>query len=285
VKFVAEAMQQLTAESQLIRNRAATGPVNRDQTFRQLKATLEKLGQKREVIKLHRPKLDAKVVWAKFSSAQYNLNALNDLQFRTLCTDEETAIRPEFVGALEEVPEKLNRSRCLYGVVIAYFTGWRTQDVPARIERLLLSVFENYEGKNPIVRRWLKNRDLFSERSAMFLADETCSAHNKVDDILNLYYVNRLSKLGLQARAATARLGSRHFRSLERSHDDEWSLRTLRWLTEQVLTDLILPDAFSETISSLILSESAKRSEGFQRALRYTEPQKARRSSTSGNGA
>jgi hypothetical protein len=39
-------------------------------------------------------------------------------------------------------------------------------------------------------------------------------------------------------------------------------------MTERVLSDLTLLDAFSEAVSSLILSDSAKRSEGFQRALR-----------------
>ena len=55
---------------------------------------------------------------------------------------------------------------------------------------------------------------------------------------------------------------------MESRRDDEWSLRFLQWITEKVLSDLTLPDAFSEAVSSLILSDSAKRSERFQRALR-----------------
>ena len=45
-------------------------------------------------------------------------------------------------------------------------------------------------------------------------------------------------------------------------------MRYLKWVTEGVLSDLTAAEDFAYAISALILSDSAKRSEDFQRALR-----------------
>jgi EH_Signature domain len=263
------ALRQMAAEAQVISHRSALPPVNAQQACLQLSGTLRKLRQARTVIKLDRPKLDAAAVWEKFAAARYALSALDGLQFRTLCCAEETALRPEFVAALVKDPERLKRNRCLYGVVNSYFAQWRTMKDPSTVERLLLSVLAGHSVKNLVVKKWLTSKPLFSEQAATFLAEEICSGQKTVDKVLRAHNVGPLTKLGLAARALAAKVACESLRRLERTRTDEWSLNYLVWITGKVFSDLTLPDAFSGAISSLILSESATRSETFQRAVRF----------------
>ena len=268
MNFTLRALQQLGAEEHVIRNRAALAPVSGEQACRQLSGTLQKLRQKLTVVKLDRPKLSAERVWSAFAASEYDLGALDGLQFRTLCSDEKTALRPQFITALTRNRDKLKRSRCLYGMVNAYFSDWRDMDDPATVEQLLRSVFASASDKNPVVQKWRECKPLFSEHSVTFLADEICAGQKAVDDTLEDYYVGPLTKLGRSVRDSAARAACEHFRRTERSRDSEWGVRYLQWMTERLLSDLTRKDAFYYAISSLILSDSAKRSEGFQRALR-----------------
>jgi hypothetical protein len=261
------ALQQLGAEAQVIRHRAAAPAVDGQRACRFLRGALDKIRDKRLVIKLDRPKLEVKTVWAKFAASGYDLSSLDKLQFRTLCSAEEAALHPEFLGALTRSPEMLLRCRCLYGMVTCYFAEWRTMEDPAAAERLLPYIFRRYEGKNPVVQKWQACPSLFSERAAAFLAHEICSDQKAVDDVLRWFYIGATTKLGLCVRASAAKSACEYLQRMEGSRDAEWSLRCLRWITEGVLSDLTPPDAFSESISSLILSQSAKRDESFQRAL------------------
>jgi len=269
VNFTLGALQKLAAEEHVIRNRAALAPVNGPQACRQLSGTLQKLRQKLTVMKLDRPKLSAEHVWSAFAASEYDLGALDGLQFRTLCSDEKTALRSPFITALMRNREKLKRSRCLYGMVNAYFSEWREMDDPAIVEQLLTSVFASYSGKNPVVQKWRESTRLFSEHAVAFLVDEICAGQKAVDDAVKDYYVGPLTKLGRSVRDSAARSACEHLRRTERSRDSEWSVRYLQWMTERLLSDLTRKDAFYYAISSLILSESAKRSETFQRALRF----------------
>jgi hypothetical protein len=131
-----------------------------------------------------------------------------------------------------------------------------------------MSVFARNDANNLVVRQWLGSKALFSERAAEFLSEEICSDQNSVDDVLLEHYVGSLTKLGRSVRASAASSACEYLGRMEGRRDDEWSLRFLQWITERVLSDLTLPDAFSEAVSSLILSDSAKRSEGFQGDLR-----------------
>ena len=268
MNFTSGALQQLAAENQVIRHRAALPLVDGQRACLQLGSTLQKLRQKLSVVKVDRPKLDVERVWSDFSAARHDLGALDGLQFRALCSAEKTALRPEFIAALARNPERLKRSRCLYGMVISYFSEWREMKNPAAVERLLTAVFGTYNGKNPVVHKWHISERLFSENAASFLAGEICGGQKTVDEVLKNYYVGPLTRLGLSVRAAAARSAGEHLRRMEGSRDNEWSIRYLQWMTEGVLSDLTASDAFADAITSLILSESASRSETFQRALR-----------------
>ena len=268
MNFTSGALQQLAYEAVVIRQRADVAPVNVQQACRQLSDTLLALRHKGAVVRNHPTKLDAERVWSKFAAARFELSALSDLEIRTLCCVTEIALRHQLVKALERRPETLRRSRCLYGMVNSYFWAWRTMESPISIEVLLTSAFASYRGKNPVVLKWWSNKALFSERAVSMLTEEVCSGQKAIDEVLSAYYVGPLSKLSLDLRASVVKSACEHLRRMETSRDDEWSLSYLQWITERVLSELTPSDAFSESVASLILSESAKRSERFQRALR-----------------
>jgi hypothetical protein len=268
VNFTLEAFQQLTAETQVIRHRAGLPLIDGHHACQQLTGALKKLRQKLSVVKLDRPKLDVDRVWAAFVASKQDLGALDGLQFRTLCSAEKTALQLEFVAALARNPQMLSRSRCLYGIVNSYFSEWRQMKNPAAVESLLKGVFRSFGGKNPVVQTWRSNGRLFSDEAATFLAGQICDEQKTVDEALKTYYVGSLTKLGLSVRAAAARSAGTRLHRLEGSRDSEWSIRYLKWVTEGVLSDLTTPDDFAYAISALILSNSAKRSETFQQALR-----------------
>jgi hypothetical protein len=268
LKFTLGALQQLTAEAQVIRHRGALPLIDGRQACRHLGSTLEKFREKGTTVKLDRPKLNVQQVWSTFAAARFELNALNGLEFRTLCSAEETALRPEFIAALVRNPAKLKRSRCLYGLVNNYFSGWRAMQNPSSVENLLRSAFTSYEGRNPVVQKWSTSTFLFSSEAASSLAEVICSEQKGVDDALKTHYVGPLTKLGLMARTSATISAGQNFRQLERSHNEEWSLRYIQWMIEKLFSDLTSPEAFSATVSLLITSESAKRSEVFRRALR-----------------
>ena len=269
MNLTSEALRQLTAEAQVIGHRAAVAPVSTHHACQQLSAALQKLREKRTVIKLDRPKMNVKAAWSKFAAAQYDLNALDGLQFRALCCAEETAVLPELVAAIARDPDRLKRNRCLYGMVNGYFAEWRTMEQPGKLERLLVSAFEKHSAKNPVVQKWVADKRLFSEEAAAFLALEVCISEKAVDEVLHERYIGPLTKLGISARALAAKFACEVLQQKETARGGEWSFHYLQWITEKVLSDLTLPDAFSSAVSSLILSESAKRSETFQRALRF----------------
>jgi len=268
VNFALGALQQLAAENQVIRHRAALPLVDGKHSCQQLGSVLQKLRQKLTVVKVDRPKLDVESVWSDFAAARHDVDAMDGLRFRALCSSEKTALRPEFIAALARNPEKLKRSRCLYGIVISYFSEWREMKNPSAVEDLLMAVFGSYHGRNPVVHKWHTSEKLFSQYGATFLAEEICAGQKSVDEVLKGHYVGPLTRLGLSVRAMAAKSAGEHLRHLEKSRDQDWSLRYLQWITESVLSDLTPSDAFAEAITALILSESAKRSEGFQRALR-----------------
>jgi hypothetical protein len=268
LNFTLRALQQLAAENEVIRHRAALPVVDGNHACQQLSRTVKKLSQKLSVVALDRPKLDVERVWSAFEAANYDLGAMDGLQFRALCSAEKTALRPEFIAALTRNPEKLKRSRCLYGVANSYFSEWREMKNPATVEGLLTTVFASYNGKNPVVTKWHQAGRLFSKESATLLSAEICDGQLPVDDVLKTYYVGPLTKLGRSVRDLAARAAGEHLRSIEGRRDTEWSLRYLQWMTESVLSDLTSQDSFCHAVSSLILSESAKRSESFQRAAR-----------------
>ena len=192
---------------------------------------------------------------------------MDRLEVRTLCSSEDTALRPELIDALQADASVLLNDRCLHGFVTRYFAEWRTMAQPETVEALLRSVFARYTGKNPAVQGWAKALSLFSERASDVLAEEICAKRSKVNDVLKANYIELVTGLANATRDATAALACQQFRKEEKRHDEEWQLQYLRWFTEQVLPD-VSQKSLCAAASWLILSGSARQSVTFQQSLR-----------------
>src|SRR5260370_29797651 len=179
------------------------------------------------------------------------------------------ALRPMFVAALVKEPERLGRTRCLYGIVNAYFAHWRTMKDPNVVEGLLTAGLEKCAAGTLVVGKWLASKSLFSDQAASVLAEEICSRQKLVDEVLHDHNVSPVTKLGVSARDLAAMVACENLRKVETTRKDDGTVKYLTWITGKVLSDLTSPDAFYAAVSALILSESAKRSETFQRALRF----------------
>ena len=85
MNFTLEAFQQLTAEAQVIRQRAALPAIDGKQTCKALGDTLDKFRKQKSTVKLDVPKLEVKLVWATFAAGRFELDGINQLEFRALC--------------------------------------------------------------------------------------------------------------------------------------------------------------------------------------------------------
>ena len=122
-------------------------------------------------VKSSAPPLDPKRVWHRFEASRGDLNNLNGLEIRTLCTAEEFATKPVFVEALHAQPEHLKNGRCLYAMVNSYFVRWREMEKPDTLEALLTNAINRYPRKSPVIERWGGAHSLFSARAAEALAE------------------------------------------------------------------------------------------------------------------
>ncbi len=138
-----------------------------------------------------------------------------------------------------------------------------------RLKACWLQCSRAMESGTPSLRNGERMGCSFSERAAVFTASLICQGRKTVDEVLRDHYIEPLTKLAKSVRDTAARVACQKLSELEKSQDNEWSLCYLRWMTEGVLSDLTSQDAFCHTVSSLILSESARRAESFQRALRH----------------
>lgn len=268
MNFTRAALQQLGAEGYIIRQHASSVVVEAERAVHHLAAELDKLRKRASTIPTSSPTVDVSAIWAKLDAARFDLGGLDEVEFRVLCCDEETSVRGEFVAALEKHPERLRRARCIYGLVNGYFAGWRSMAAPERLEGVLRRCLERNSGSNLVLTKLRKHPELFSPEAATFLATKIVTEQIKVEEVLERHLVGPVTKLGIAARGEVALSACARFRREEKQKDSEWSLHFLKWLTEQVLTDLTPQDIFARVISSLILSESAKICEPFQHALK-----------------
>ena len=262
------ALGQLKQESDGFHRQARLPPANVQAACKQLAGTIESFRKLAGSVDVERPRIDVAATWSMFVASAHDLNSLDALRFRALCSSEDTALRPEFIHALTRNPGRLKRSGCLYGLVGCYFSQWRGMTEPNAVEALILRACGLYGGKNPVVQCWLRNQPIFSAEAASHLTKKVVHGRLKVDDVLREHHVGLYSKLALVVRAESARSAVAAFLSLEHSQSEEFALQYLDWMITAVFSDLTMPDAFGSAVSSLILCESARRWESFRRGLR-----------------
>jgi EH_Signature domain len=283
MKNILVALDRLKAEPVVIRTMPLASPVEAQWECSRLLNTRNALRAASSDARVYAPPLNPHEVWEKFRAAGFAAEALNGLEFRTLCTSAETAIKPELIQAIRRTPERLRRSIYLYGLVNAYFTNWRNMTNPAAMENVICSACASFtrasfKRRNPVIEQWRKSEFLFSGRAEKSLAerifDGTVDYQKSVEGVLKAHHVGPTTRLGRLAQASAARATVAHFRRSETvgGHEsilrnDESIVQFLQWMTNKILTDTLMPDTLCSAVSSLILSKSAERSEVFRRAL------------------
>jgi len=268
MKRVLEALRVLSAELEMMRRNLLAKGLDGLKECAPLIKTRDDLRSRLGAVKSLVPPLDPNQVWQRFQSSRGDLNKLNSLEFRTLCSADEFAVRPAFVQALQSRPEYLKASRCLYAMVNSYFNRWREMAAPEELERLLKTAIARHPRASPAIQRWRGAKSLFSVEAAKKLADFVVDRQSNTEAVLKLQYVGPVTRLGLMTHAKAAELASQRFRKVESSSDEQTNLRYLEWMIKDVLTETLMSGALHAAVSSLILSQSAERSESFQHTLR-----------------
>jgi hypothetical protein len=268
MKNALDALQLLKAEPKIIRHNPLAMRLDGLKECAPLIKSRDDLRSRVGTVKSVTPPLEPKRVWQRFESNGGDLNELNSLEFRTLCTAHEFAVQPKFVQALQSRPEYLNTSRCLYALVNSYFSRWREMASPEDLELLLKNAIALHPRASPAIQRWRSAQSLFSAEAAEKLADFVVDRQSKIETVLKLQYVGLVTRLALMTHAKAAELASQRFRDVESGSDEQTNLRYLEWMIKDVLTETLMPGALHAAVSSLILSRSAERSASFQQTLR-----------------
>ena len=268
MKKVLEALQLFKAEPEIIRRSALASRLDGLNECGPLIKARDDLRSHTGTMKVVAPPLDPKRVWARFEASGGDLDKLNSLEFRTLCTADGLAIRPKFIQALHSQPGRLKKIRCLNALVNSYFNRWREMENPEELEDLLKRAIANYPRKIPAIERWRGAQSLFSAQAAERLAEFVVDRQSNIEGVLKLQYVGPATRLGRLAHAKTAELASRQFQQAESSSNEQANFRYLEWMIKEVLTDTLMPGVLHAAVSSLILSRSADKSEAFQQTLR-----------------
>lgn len=262
-----KALRTLAGEPELIRHAPLSRKLDPLKECRGLVHLREKFRADAQQVKVTPSRLDSKVIWHRFQNGGYDLDSLNSLEVRTLCTSDEAAVHPRFVEALSKRPEALRRSLCLYGLVNAYFSRWRSMDSPEELERVLKNAIARYPRVTPAISRWRSAPSLFSSEAAERLAEFIAERKSEVANVLRLQYVGLATRLAVHTRERAAEISAKRLRGSELTADPATNLRYLQWMIKEVLADGSPVGAIRKAASLLILSDSADRSHEFQQIL------------------
>ena len=268
MKNLLAALDRLRTEQQTLGRSLLSGRLDPVKECQPLLISLDGLRKAAIRAPVRKPALDSAEVWRVFQAENYQLSALDSLQIRSLCTTQTTALNPRFVDALATNPEVLRRSLCLYGVVNAYFSAWRTMDFPEKLEFVIQSAVEKQTETNPVIQVWRRSPVLFSENAANYLAQSIVRSRSNIRQALERFFVGAGTTLALHVRAAVAAQAVDHFQRQESVGSEESNLGYLDWMIREVLPPPLLNDPYESAVGNLILSKSAQKSAGFQERLR-----------------
>lgn len=268
MRHIREALLLLRGEPEIIRRSPLAKTLDAAAECKPLIECRDALRREIGAFKPSPPPLDPEKVWQRFESSGANIYLLNGLEFRTLCSAPEYAIRPTFTKALEDHTDRLKRGLCLKGLVHSYFSRWRSMEQPEVLERLIKGALDRYPRPGPVIAKWRGEPSLFSASAANGLAEVAVARKFDFETLLQLQYVPRGPGLAMQAQARGAELAVAHLRALEAGSDKDSALSFLNWMIAHILTDTLLLGALYTASSALILSRSAEVSGPFQEAVR-----------------
>jgi hypothetical protein len=214
--------------------------------------------------------LEPKQVWKYWQACGFDLDALDGLQIRTLCTCEETALEPALIAELGKRPQILRRSICLFGIAVAYFSKWRTMASPELVERLLNKSLSSAEKPGSVLSMWRRHQNLFSRDAAEYLAQEIVNGKREFREVLDEKLVPLTSSLSVAVSARAAELAVTNFRQKEASLNEEQKMQELRWLVANTWGAPVPTESFYAAASNIVMSKAAEQSDLFRSFLTET---------------
>lgn len=265
-----QALAGLRSESERLRTDPVRFRIDPDRALAALLGTLTRMREESMQIRVQHPPLNPRTVWTLWEANGFDISVLDSRQIRTLCTSEETALEPQLIDTLAARPELLKRSICLFGIVVAYFSHWRTMKTPGKVESLILAALSRHKSPGSIAEMWNKDPLLFSPGAADQLAAAVVNSMAQIGEVLEKKLIPLTSALSLQVRARTADLAAQAFCDQEATLSEAQTTVFLAWMIGVAWSFPVPKDAFYQSVNRMILSKAAERHPAFrQRLMEY----------------
>jgi hypothetical protein len=264
-----QGLERLSADLSVLRDTAMWQSVDAAPYLRQLQRSVETLEAKSNRVSVPKPPLDAEEVWARWRTLAFDLTRLDAREIRTLCVSPKTAMKGKLTNLLNKNSDALKRSINLIGFVQSYFGQWRKMENPEAVEGLIKRILSegNIGRKSKILGLWRQSPFLFSVEASRKLGNIILKDHKSVEQSCADYCIEPSTPLAIAAHEYAAVAAAEELVQRSARVGQELGLKELQWMSENLLTPSLGPDAYREAMSKLIVSKMAEGSTSFQSAL------------------
>jgi hypothetical protein len=235
----------------------------------ELRKTVERLESTIDNTFIPRQRRDPEQVWGKWRETNYRFKTLDSVEIRTLCVSSKTAMRTPLIDALQDNSEALTSFRTLCGFVKAYFDQWRSMENPEKVEGLIQRMLKRgmIVRKSRVLDSWRKSTFLFSAQADKRIGEIVAREHRPLKDVCSDYFVDTAAPLASAAYQQAAFLTTAALIARQGTISEADALKELKWISENLLTSALTPDAYRATVGKLILSRLPDTLPLFQTAL------------------
>jgi len=264
-----DGLQRLTLDLTELKNSLLSVPVDPEPYVRQLAHTIQALEMKSDRVSSPKPPLDAEEVWARWRMVSHNLEELDAREIRTLCVSPKTAMRPRLITALNANSDALRRWINFNGFVQAYFGQWRTMENPEAVEKLIQDLLSDgrISRKSKILDLWRRSFFLFSPEASRRIGKAIFKDHKSVKQCCAEYCIDPSGCLASSAHEYAAAAATEELVMRDSRIGQDVVLKELQWISDQLLTPSLKPDAYRHAVSKLIVSRMAESMPSFQSAI------------------
>ena len=266
---ICQGLDRLTADLAELRDSMMWRPVDPAPYLRQLDKVVETLEAKSDKVSSPKAPLDAEEVWARWRALAFDLTRLDAREIRTLCVSPKTAMKATLISALSNRPDPLKRWINLNGFVQAYFGQWRTMDNPDVVEKLIQGMLSDGRigRRSKILDLWRQSLFLFSPEASRRVGRIILKDRKPVKQFCTRYCIEPSSPLASAAHEYAAIAAADELIQRDTRIGQELALTELHWISENLLIPALRPDAYRQTMSTLIVSRMAEGTPPFQSAL------------------
>lgn len=195
---------------------------------------------------------------ARWHRSGGSLARISDRDVRLLCGEPTVATSLAFVRSLREESKTLVRRQWIERLANSYFSEWRRMEQPALVEQLLRQAVTHPGNRSRLLRRWAPEAwNLFSEKAAQWLGRSIVDRGLPPGDLLDLWGIEKESRLGVAAVRAAIDEWAERFRRV----NEDWRPSGIGTAGElyQQLVDYLLPSpvlergAVASAVSDVIL--------------------------------